>query len=87
MNNNYQTITNNKETINDIKNKLDLLLKEYKKNYIMYEKNKSNGEYQLIFYNTEKQVASLINKININYKKKNTKICDFSKIPKNTLKN
>ena len=64
MNNNYQTITNNKETINDIKNKLDLLLKEYKKNYIMYEKNKSNGEYQLIFYNTEKQVASLINKIN-----------------------
>ena len=50
MNNNYQTITNNKETINDIKNKLDLLLKEYKKNYIMYEKNKSNGEYQLIFY-------------------------------------
>ena len=86
MNNNYQTITNNKETINDIKNKLDLLLKEYKKNYIMYEKNKSNGEYQLIFYNTEKQVASLII-MKMNFKKKNTKICDFSKIPKNTLKN
>ena len=52
------------EKINEITNKYNLSLDNYKKNFMTYNKNTTSNEYQQIFANNEMQLNVLINEMN-----------------------
>lgn len=59
----YKSPENYKEEVNDLQDKLNILLQRYKKSFTLFKSNPNINEYQSVYNNDIKQIQNIFNEI------------------------